>query len=203
VTNPPYGYPQAYPPPPPPRSSGTAVVVAVVAGVIGLVVVIGVIFAVFAFAGGDDKPSSASDRQSQDTSGDTSGSSSAAPSQDAQTSTSAVVGTWKGTYTCGQGLTALSLTIGEAPGGNGVLTAEFVFSPHPSNPAAESGSFSMRGSYNAGLLELFATQWINQPAGYETVDLRATVDPSGQPTKIEGTVQDSTKSCTTFSVDRA
>lgn len=169
--------------------------VAIVATVIALAVIGGAIFAVYAFTKDDDRPSNASNPPAAESSGAES------PSQEAQGEAGAVTGTWEGTYTCAQGLTALNLTIREAPGSNNVLEATFSFSPHSSNPDAETGSFSMRGSYSGGQLQLFAGEWIDQPAGYETVDLRADVG-SDNPAQIDGEVVDSTDACGTFSVQR-
>lgn len=81
-------------------------------------------------------------------------------------------GPWHGTYNCGQGPTALLLTITELGGGD--ITAEFSFSATPENPSVPSGSFSMTGTYDADRrsVELEPGEWIERPAGYQTVGIR-------------------------------
>jgi hypothetical protein len=92
---------------------------------------------------------------------------------------------WTGTYTCGQGLTDLRLTINDS--GGGAQTAIFAFSADPSNPGVPSGSYTMTGNYSASGLVLKEDHWINQPDGYYMVDLVAP-PPTGN--RIQGTVQD-------------
>ncbi|MGK7920023.1 MAG: hypothetical protein AB4080_08460 [Trichodesmium sp.] len=91
-------------------------------------------------------------------------------------------GAWEGIYYCdeGQGLTRLRLVI-EAKS-TIEIDALFIFSAHPRNPSVPSGSFRMKGLYNAfnspeipDQLVLKATTWINRPSGYQTVDLRGNI----------------------------
>lgn len=112
-----------------------------------------------------------------------------------------LTGTWEGTYTCGQGLTALKLVI-EAKSTTD-LDAVFLFSAHPQNPNVPSGSFRMKGNlevFNSqdipDVLDLKATTWINRPSGYVTVDLRGDVSQSKR--RITGNV--ATPGCSTFDV---
>jgi hypothetical protein len=114
------------------------------------------------------------------------------------------VGIWKGTYTCSQGVTDLTLTIAHNPNKKPSLIALFDFSADPSNPGVPSGSFNMEGTYSSAGVVLTAnndSDWVNQPPGYETVDLR-----SGPPTdggrSLSGSVtpSDGGSGCTTFSV---
>ena len=80
-------------------------------------------------------------------------------------------GTWVGTYTCRQGLTGLQLDIDA--GEENSLAATFAFYTIDSNPDVPSGKFTMRGTYSDAGIELIQDTWIQQPAGYEMVDLRS------------------------------
>jgi hypothetical protein len=81
-----------------------------------------------------------------------------------------IVGTWQGTYTCSQGLTNLDLTINNKVGN--IVTAEFSFSAHPTNPSTPSGSFEMRGILEQSrYLKLSAFRWTDKPRNYAKVDL--------------------------------
>ncbi|MFI8106361.1 serine/threonine-protein kinase [Streptomyces sp. NPDC086023] len=110
-----------------------------------------------------------------------------------------VVGTWRGSYRCTQGLTRLDLTISGA--GGTALKAVFAFSAHPDNPTVPTGSFTMIGSYEDGRMVLRGDQWIVRPPGYLTVDLEAEVT-GGSPSVINGTVAADGSTCTTFAVER-
>jgi len=90
---------------------------------------------------------------------------------------SAMRGTWRGTYVCAQGLTALSLDVTAQP--NGDLTATFNFGAVPSNPGVPTGSYSMTGHVYPGSVVLKQNQWINQPAGYVMVDIVGTPPSAG------------------------
>ena len=84
-------------------------------------------------------------------------------------------GTWKGSYTCGQGGTGLTLELSALA--NGKLSATFLFYPQPSNPDVKSGSFSMEGNYDSnGNFTLNAKEWINRPANYIMVDMSGKLD---------------------------
>jgi hypothetical protein len=116
--------------------------------------------------------------------------------------TAALVGVWRGSYSCTQGDTGLTLTI-EETGDEGGLSATFGFYPFPDNPDAEEGSFAMLGSLTEGHMDLLADQWIDQPPGYVMVNLAADItEPS--PDRIEGTVSSDAgmSDCTTFAVTR-
>ena len=108
---------------------------------------------------------------------------------------SAIQGVWAGTYTCAQGLTGLQLTIRDT--GGGTLAAIFSFYAVSSNPGVPSGSYAMTGTYSATGIVLHQDYWINQPSGYEMVDLESP-PPSGN--TLHGTVAGGGSSCTTFSV---
>jgi hypothetical protein len=110
-----------------------------------------------------------------------------------------VVGGWKGTYNCNQGLTTLRLTVIESAASGG-LAATFSFSPDPSNPTVPYGSFLMRGSLTDGVLELKGERWIHRPGVYEMVGLSARVTED-RPTRLQGTVGGA--GCSTFSLERS
>jgi hypothetical protein len=57
-----------------------------------------------------------------------------------------VLGPWTGTYTCLQGLTAVSLTVTETHAGR--AEALFHFYADPSNPGVPTGCFTQSGTYN-------------------------------------------------------
>jgi hypothetical protein len=110
-------------------------------------------------------------------------------------------GTWEGSYICRQGLTKLKLIIEAKSTTN--IDAVFLFSAHPQNPNTPSGRFRMQGTLEVfsspdipDLLDSKATTWINQPSGFETVDLRGDVSSSRR--KITGNVVN--PGCSTFEV---
>lgn len=89
-----------------------------------------------------------------------------------------IIGKWVGSYTCPQGLTGLTLTIN---GNDKNIDATFSFYPLASNPNVPSGNFSMEGIYNGdGKLKLIATEWVNRPAGYQMVDVKATINKNAE-----------------------
>ncbi len=111
------------------------------------------------------------------------------------TTATPLTGKYAGTYTCGQGLTGLALTLtGEE---SGKVTALFEFYPVEENPDVPFGSWEMIGALSAsGYIVLSATKWIDKPKGYITVDLAGVVTIDLQ--EISGEVTHD--SCTTFKV---
>jgi hypothetical protein len=109
-----------------------------------------------------------------------------------------VIGQWRGTYVCGQGETALTLTVSDAGGGK--LKARFDFGPLPENPLVPVGAFLMDGRLDArtGRIALRAGKWIDQPANYFTVDLDGYVEASGD--HITGVVP--AAGCSVFDLKR-
>lgn len=109
-----------------------------------------------------------------------------------------LTGDWEGTYVCGQGLTNLKLSISQS--NSFEISAVFKFSANRSNPSVLSGSYRMIGTYDSKTneIKLRATDWINQPSGYMTVDLAGKVSQGN--TKISGDVINS--SCSTFSLEK-
>ena len=112
----------------------------------------------------------------------------------------AVLGTWSGTYSCGQGLTRVDLEISPAAQTGNLLAAVFRFGPDRTNPDVPEGAFQMRGAFSDGELELVGTTWLKQPRGYVTIDLSAKVLENA-PQMIRGTV-DNAPECTTFEITR-
>ena len=81
-------------------------------------------------------------------------------------------GVWVGEYVCGQGKTALALTIREAPGGGAHVL--FQFSGTPQNPKVPMGSFEMKAGMDAfsGGLVFSPVKWVHQPPGYTMLGLK-------------------------------
>lgn len=203
-----YGAPGFGPPGPggPGKPSGSRTPWILGAVGIVLLVVIGTIGAFLVLGGddSDDERSSGDDPTNTSTSDTepTDEPSVATPTAEASTVTpppdttdlAAVVGTWKGTYVCAQGRTALTLSItptGDAPD---TVEAIFAFGPTKANPEVPDGSYFMEGTYADGFLDLDATEWIQQPEGYFPVDMSAEVTEDAG--VLEGTIDD--PSCSTF-----
>jgi hypothetical protein len=109
-----------------------------------------------------------------------------------------VVGTWTGTYTCGQGATGLRLEVGGSDEAS--LSAVFGFSALPDNPGVPSGSFAMTGTQFGSNVDLRGSEWISRPSGYQTVDLSGLVSDDGA--TFDGRVRDAGAQCTTFHLTR-
>jgi pimeloyl-ACP methyl ester carboxylesterase len=89
-----------------------------------------------------------------------------------------VLGLWKGTYTCSQGLTGLTLDI--EPADDGKLSAVWQFYADPANPGVPSGSYTMTGAYTQGVLNLAPDTWVSEPANYSMVGLSAKLLGGGE-----------------------
>lgn len=113
--------------------------------------------------------------------------------------TTSVNGRWQGTYTCGQGLTGLTLVVIEQP--QGQATGVFHFYADPSNPNVPTGCFAMAGTFDrsTGQLHLLGDHWIIQPPGYEMVGLDGQLNGTGG--GLGGTVAH--PYCSTFTLTRA
>jgi hypothetical protein len=87
-----------------------------------------------------------------------------------------IVGTWEGTYRCGQGETGLMLIVSPPP--RAPKRTLFFFHPTDGNPGVPKGCFEMDGTFNAetGEAEFTAGRWLFQPEHYVTVDLVGTID---------------------------
>lgn len=116
----------------------------------------------------------------------------------AQSGGAGLIGTWRGTYTCYQGLTALELVVEPAVEG---VDARFVFSAHPSNPRVPSGSFRMAGRIDAksGRFVFEPREWFDQPEGYVMVGLEGVLARDGN--SLSGRVI--AEGCTVFALSRA
>jgi hypothetical protein len=102
----------------------------------------------------------------------------------------AAAGKWKGTYACAQGVSGLTLTI--KPGKTvdttmHALTATFAFYPVKGNPGAPSGSYSMKGYYFPGGIDLQPGLWISKPSVYG-MDAVVAVSPAAGGKKLKGVV---------------
>ena len=107
-------------------------------------------------------------------------------------------GPWLGAYTCGDGLTGLTLEIGEPLGDH--VPATFSFYALPSNPDVPNGRFWMGGSFvGDDRLVLTAGGWLERPPGYELLDLDGTLSEDRR--TYSGLVVGSTD-CTGFFVSR-
>ncbi|HWA22207.1 MAG TPA: hypothetical protein VG735_07425 [Caulobacterales bacterium] len=113
-----------------------------------------------------------------------------------------LTGLWRGEYTCGQGLTAMALSLREDARGN--VQAVMTFSEHPKNPGVPTGCFTLFGRYNArsGALLLKQQKWLKQPDPYwYMIDLGGKISADGN--SYAGSVvfpQDGL--CSSFSVKR-
>jgi len=111
----------------------------------------------------------------------------------------AVIGPWVGTYTCGQGLTGISLTITEAR--EGVAEALFHFYAVPDNPGVPTGCFLQSGTFDPGTrrITLRGGRWLLQPPNYLTVGFSGQIDRNGAilTGKVIGP-----RGCTTFRMER-
>ncbi|XRQ05271.1 hypothetical protein ACN3XK_53260 [Actinomadura welshii] len=108
-----------------------------------------------------------------------------------------LTGSWRGTYTCPQGLMRLNLTLVQRS--DRTVTGIFRFSPAPGNSDASSGSFTLRGTATSSSLLLRGDRWISRPGSYEMVSLSASL--SGTDTNvIRGSIR--SPGCGSFTVRR-
>jgi hypothetical protein len=114
---------------------------------------------------------------------------------DSPVDASEVTGTWRGKYTCGQGVTALQLEL--RGGEDGRVEGTFAFSAAAENPGVPSGSYRVEGNLSPGMvLRLDGREWIQQPQDYVSVPLVGRVEGG----RYYGFVD--AVSCETFSVTR-
>jgi len=83
-----------------------------------------------------------------------------------------VLGVYEGYYYAHQGQTGVTLTVYQE---GGAVKALFDFYNLPNRTNAKDGKFYMDVSYDNGIYTFDATQWIDRPSGYETVDLYLTL----------------------------
>lgn len=104
-------------------------------------------------------------------------------------------GVWDGTYTCGQGLTAVTLII--EPDGE-QWSGLFSFGPDKANKDVPEGLYELTITDNGGEISFIGGDWVTQPTGYVTVDLHGRM--SDDRTAIVGSVD--FEGCDTFEVTR-
>ncbi|MFT3901346.1 MAG: hypothetical protein QM728_14020 [Gordonia sp. (in: high G+C Gram-positive bacteria)] len=112
-----------------------------------------------------------------------------------------LIGTWRGTYHCAQGETAVDLDVTSTsqPGSDlPRAAAVMTFGPVPSNPRVERGSYRMTVVNEHGNTFRFTQQeWISRPAEYVMVDLVGELVGNTLSGGVAG------PGCTTFRVVRA
>ena len=83
--------------------------------------------------------------------------------------------TWRGSYRCGQGETGLEVTL--RPVGQGRVEGTLSFFALPTNPGVPRGCYRVAGQADSvgRSIELRGGQWLRQPPGYHTVDLRGSI----------------------------
>ena len=121
-----------------------------------------------------------------------------------------IEGVWEGRYVCAQGPTGVTLTIKTLPHWPGIqvylhrllmgwlanpetrapqaqpkqlrIDARFRFHALPENPGVPSGEFELTGTFDPelGVLNLYPSQWIEQPEGYNWAGLKALLENEGQ-----------------------
>ncbi|MDR1030392.1 MAG: penicillin-binding protein activator LpoB [Treponema sp.] len=91
-----------------------------------------------------------------------------------QVSENDLVGVWKGSYTAGQGETALILSVYEE---RGAYLAIFDFYNLPGRSNSSEGKYYMQVSYNRSREKFYlkGTEWIERPSGYGFADLEGTI----------------------------
>jgi hypothetical protein len=104
-------------------------------------------------------------------------------------------GEWVGSYTCYQGLTALTLTI--EPAGE-QWSGIFTFGPNKDNKTVPHGSYELVITPSADGFHMEPGAWIVQPEGYAAVALDG--DVSEDLTMLAGNVQ--FDGCTRFATAR-
>lgn len=93
---------------------------------------------------------------------------------------------WQGSYVCGQGTTALTLTI--ATNDKSRIAALFHFGPTPENQSVPTGCFEMAGRFDpvTGRLQLEPAFWITQPTGYVMVGLAGEIQGDALSGRVDG-----------------
>jgi hypothetical protein len=112
-------------------------------------------------------------------------------------------GVWEGAYVCGQGKTALTLTLdGDA---DGRVAGTFAFGPRSDNPGVPRGRYVVEGNIDSsGHFTLRGVRWMEQPTDYAMVDLKGRAYTSSRPGEqdvLKGTLTGA-PGCTEFAVLR-
>lgn len=180
-----------------------AILIGAVAGV--LLLIVAVVGGIMLFSGNDDpdpRPvvgtSTTTSSESTSSSTSTTTTTSSTTTSNASVSLAALDGTWKGTYSCRQGETALTLTFRD--GGDRTTRATFAFGPTSSNPSVSRGSYDMYGLRLGDDVTLTGLRWNDRPDGYEMVPLLVDGPITEDMSTLTGKVVDS--GCTSFRVTR-
>ncbi len=104
-------------------------------------------------------------------------------------------GVWDGTYTCNQGLTAVTLIV--EPDGE-QWSGLFSFGPDKRNKDVPEGLYELTITDQSGDISFIGGDWVTQPEGYVTVDLHGRM--SDDMTTISGQVD--FDGCQSFEVTR-
>lgn len=104
-------------------------------------------------------------------------------------------GVWDGTYTCNQGLTAVTLII--EPDGEH-WSGLFSFGPDKRNKDVPEGLYELDVTDDGGEISFIGGDWVTQPEGYVIVDLHGRM--SDDLTVISGQVD--FEGCDSFEVTR-
>ncbi|GAA4401251.1 hypothetical protein GCM10023147_40620 [Tsukamurella soli] len=111
----------------------------------------------------------------------------------------ALAGIWRGSYTCNQGRTGLTLTI--AAGSASAGTATFAFAPLPDGPTVPDGSYSMSVTRSHGGVEFLPVAWIQHPSAWTMVGLTVPGPVNWSGSELTGSVDYA--GCSTFTVTRS
>ena len=113
-----------------------------------------------------------------------------------------LIGLWRGSYVCGQGITGLTLAVIDQQGAD--FAGFFHFYPTPQNGVAKEGCFTIEGKVAADRsVKIVSGRWITRPPGYSTVGLYGHLIDSGL--AITGQVVEPgaiLKSCRAFELNR-
>ncbi len=99
---------------------------------------------------------------------------------DWQTARQVLIGTWRGSYFCGQGETALDLGL-DSVQNDSTVTGTFKFHNLPNRTNAKAGEYQLLGNYNLAQRTLIMRPeaWIAQPSGYTGVGFTAVFSAQG------------------------
>ncbi|GAA4742688.1 serine/threonine-protein kinase [Gordonia alkaliphila] len=112
---------------------------------------------------------------------------------------STILGKWTGTYTCGQGETAVTFTI-ESGLIDDQVNATFAFGPTRANPDTERGSFEMAGIRVGEDVMFTPVRWIDKPGTYDMVIVQLDGPITANMTRLSGRVI--SPGCSTISLRR-
>jgi hypothetical protein len=86
-------------------------------------------------------------------------------------------GKFTGKYTAQQGETKATFIIDNITK-DGFATGTIKFGPTPTNPNIPEGSYKIKGGYDleTGKVTLAASEWIDRPSGYNTLDFYGYLD---------------------------